>query len=125
MATAPHLLDPLPKLSGAVAAWVDSVRQLTESKAVHWCEGSEAGIRDSTARLVRDAERTVLNSQTFPGCYLARSHPSDVARVEHLTYICTSSKEDAGPNNSWMSPEDAHAKMNSLFRGCKIGRAHV
>ncbi|GLQ43714.1 phosphoenolpyruvate carboxykinase [GTP] [Dyella nitratireducens] len=63
-----------------------------------------------------------LNQQTHPGCYLHRSHPSDVARVEHLTFVCTEHEEDAGPNNHWMAPADAHAKIDALFEGCMEGR---
>jgi phosphoenolpyruvate carboxykinase (GTP) len=122
MATAPHLLTPLDKMSGAVAEWVNSVRQLTQAKAVHWCEGSEAEFREITARLQKSGELKLLNSETFPNCYLARSHPSDVARVEHLTYICTTAKDDAGPNNHWMAPGEAHAKMDALFKGCMKDR---
>jgi phosphoenolpyruvate carboxykinase (GTP) len=122
MATAPHLLTPLDKMSGPVAEWVNSVRELTQPKAVHWCEGSEAEIREITARLQKGGELKLLNPETFPNCYLARSHPSDVARVEHLTYICTASKEDAGPNNHWMAPGEAHAKMDALFKGCMKDR---
>jgi phosphoenolpyruvate carboxykinase (GTP) len=122
MATAPHLLTPLDKMSAAVAEWVNSVRQLTQAKAVHWCEGSEAEFREITARLQKSGELKLLNPETFPNCYLARSHPSDVARVEHLTYICTTAKDDAGPNNHWMAPGEAHAKMDALFKGCMKDR---
>src|SRR5690349_22673614 len=97
MATAAHLLTPLPQLSRDVGEWVRSVRELTQPRAVHWCDGSEAEIRELTAQLLRDGELKPLNSEFFPGCTLTRSHPSDVARVQHLTYICTRSKEDAGP----------------------------
>ncbi len=122
MATAPHLLTPLDKMSAAVAEWVNSVRQLTQAKAVHWCEGSEAEFREITARLQKSGELKLLNPETFPNCYLARSHPSDVARVEHLTYICTTAKDDAGPNNHWMAPGEAHVKMDALFKGCMKDR---
>jgi phosphoenolpyruvate carboxykinase (GTP) len=63
-----------------------------------------------------------LNQQTHPNCYLHRSSPSDVARVEHLTFVCSRTKEDAGPNNIWMDPEEAHAKIDNLFRGAMRGR---
>jgi phosphoenolpyruvate carboxykinase (GTP) len=63
-----------------------------------------------------------LNPQSFPGCVLSRSHPSDVARVEHLTFVCTKNKEDAGPNNHWIAPKQAHAQMDALFAGCMQGR---
>ena len=117
MATAPNLLTSLPNLSRSVAEWVNSVRELTQPRAIHWCDGSDAEIRALTAQLLRDGELKTLNEEFFPGCHLARSHPSDVARVEHLTYICTRSKDDAGPNNHWMDPQEAHVKMRDLFRG--------
>jgi phosphoenolpyruvate carboxykinase (GTP) len=72
--------------------------------------------------LIAKQELQPLNAESFPDCYLARSHPSDVARVEHLTFICTSKQEDAGPNNIWMAPAEAHQKMDALFQGCMQGR---
>ena len=122
MATAAHLVNSLPQLSPDVAKWVDSVRELTQPRAIHWCDGSDAEIKELTAMLVRDGELTILNPDTYPGCHLSRSNPSDVARVEHLTYICTPNKEDAGPNNNWMDPTQAHTKMRDLFRGCMKNR---
>ena len=122
MATAAHLISSLPQLSPDVAKWVDSVKELTQPRAIHWCDGSDAEIRELTSKLVRDGELRVLNPDAFPGCHLSRSNPSDVARVEHLTYICTPDKEDAGPNNNWMDPAQAHAKMRDLFRGCMKNR---
>jgi phosphoenolpyruvate carboxykinase (GTP) len=122
MATAPHLLTPLSSLSKEVAEWVESVRKLTQPKSVRWCDGSDAEVRELTARLVKDGELKPLNPDYFPGCHLARSSPSDVARVEHLTFICSEQKEDAGPNNNWMAPTEARAKMRSLFAGCMKDR---
>jgi phosphoenolpyruvate carboxykinase (GTP) len=118
MATAAHLLTPLSQLSPAVTDWVESVRELTQPRAIHWCDGSDAEQRELTAKLSRDGELKALNPEFFPGCNLARSSPSDVARVEHLTFICTRSEEDAGPNNNWMAPDEAHTKMRDLFSGC-------
>src|SRR6201981_557934 len=118
MATAAHTLRPLSQLSPAVSEWVNSVRELTQPRAVHWCEGSDAEARELTALLLSRRELTALNPEFFPGCHLYRSAPSDVARVEHLTYICTRSQEDAGPNNHWIDPQQAHARMRELFSGC-------
>jgi phosphoenolpyruvate carboxykinase (GTP) len=118
MATAAHTLRPLPQLSPAVSEWVNSVRELTQPRAVHWCEGTDAEARELTALLLSRGELKALNAEQFPGCHLYRSAPNDVARVEHLTYICTRSQEDAGPNNNWMDPQQAHARMRELFRGC-------
>ncbi|MGH8308614.1 MAG: phosphoenolpyruvate carboxykinase (GTP) [Steroidobacteraceae bacterium] len=122
MATAPHILAPLPRLSRAVADWVEEVRQLTQAASVRWCEGSDAEARELTDQLVRGGELLPLDAKTFPDCHLYRSHPSDVARVEHLTFVCTRSKEAAGPNNHWMDPAEARTKMRELFRGCMRGR---
>ncbi|HTT01840.1 MAG TPA: phosphoenolpyruvate carboxykinase (GTP) [Steroidobacteraceae bacterium] len=122
MATAPHAIIDLSQLSRAVTDWVESVRQLTQPSAVHWCEGSTRELRELSSELVQSGELKVLNQAQFPGCHLARSNPSDVARVEHLTYVCTRSKEDAGPNNNWMDPAHAHEKMRALFSGCMRGR---
>ncbi|HEY7996715.1 MAG TPA: hypothetical protein VIE14_07585, partial [Steroidobacteraceae bacterium] len=117
MARAAHMLIPLDNLSRPVKQWVDSVRELTQPRAVHWVEGTDAEAREITAQLLKSGELKRLNAE-FPGCHLYRSAPNDVARVEHLTYICTPAAEDAGPNNHWMDPTAAHAKMRELFRGC-------
>jgi phosphoenolpyruvate carboxykinase (GTP) len=122
MATAPHLIPALPSLSSDVAKWVEQVRQLTQAKAVHWCDGSDAEFRELTRQLEKSGDLKQLNQQEFPGCHIAHSHPSDVARVEHLTFICTKQQEDAGPNNNWMPPADARAKMQALFSGCMKDR---
>jgi phosphoenolpyruvate carboxykinase (GTP) len=122
MATAPHAILPLSKLCPLVTEWVESVRNLTQPAAVHWCEGSAGEIKRLTEQLKETGELAELNQKEFPGCHLARSNPSDVARVEHLTFVCTRNKEDAGPNNNWMAPGDAHEKMRSLFAGCMKGR---
>jgi len=122
MATAPHLISPLSSLSSDVSKWVESVRQLTQAKAVHWCEGSDAEIAELRSQLQKSGELLPLNQKEFPGCDLARSHPSDVARVEHLTFICSKNKDDAGPNNNWMAPDEARAKMKALFSGCMKDR---
>jgi phosphoenolpyruvate carboxykinase (GTP) len=118
MAAPAHTMTALPQLSRAVADWVNSVRELTQPRDIRWCEGSDAEARELTAQQLRSKEATALNPAEFPDCYLFRSAPNDVARVEHLTYICTRSQEDAGPNNHWMDPQQAHVRMRELFRGC-------
>ncbi len=122
MATASPLPMPMSQLSRAVREWVDSVRELTEPSEVRWCEGTRGEREALVAQLVREGQLQHLDARTFPDCYLYRSDPGDVARVEHLTYICTATQEDAGPNNNWMDPEAAHEKMRELFRGCMRGR---
>jgi phosphoenolpyruvate carboxykinase (GTP) len=122
MATAPLALPALSAMSPAVSEWVASVRQLTQPERVHWCEGSDDEYRGLIAELEASGELQKLNEAHYPNCFLARSHPSDVARVEHLTFVCTTDREDAGPNNHWMAPADAKAKMLGLFEGCMKGR---
>ena len=122
MATAPHTLAPLPQIARNVAEWVDQVRELTKPDRVYWCDGSRAEYQRLRRELLAKGELKELNQQTFPGCYLSRSAPSDVARVEHLTFVCTTQQEDAGPNNHWMAPAEAKAKMQGLFQGCMRGR---
>ncbi len=87
----------------------------------HWCTGSEDEYQGLIEQMLDRGTLTRLND-TYKNCYLHRSDPSDVARVEHLTFICTQQEEDAGPNNHWMSPTDAHSKMDELFSGCMKGR---
>jgi phosphoenolpyruvate carboxykinase (GTP) len=122
MATAPHTLASLSEISRKVADWVDEVRGLTQPDRVYWCDGSRAEFQRLRRELLNRGELKELNQSTFPGCYLSRSAPSDVARVEHLTYVCPRSQEDAGPNNNWMEPTEAHAKLDALFKGCMRGR---
>ncbi|HUD43571.1 MAG TPA: phosphoenolpyruvate carboxykinase (GTP) [Dokdonella sp.] len=106
----------------ALNRWVDDVARLTRPDAIHWCDGSDAENRMLTDRMLERGDLLPLNAQTHPGCHLHRSHPSDVARVEHLTLVCTREREDAGPNNHWMAPAEAHAKIDALFDGCMQGR---
>ncbi|HUY84076.1 MAG TPA: phosphoenolpyruvate carboxykinase (GTP) [Steroidobacteraceae bacterium] len=122
MATAPRPIPELATISHEVASWVGDVAQLTVPSQVHWCDGSDAEYRMLEERLVSAGELIPLNASAYPGCHLYRSDPNDVARVEHLTYVCTREREDAGPNNPWMAPADAHRKLDDLFRGCMRGR---
>ncbi|WP_257722440.1 phosphoenolpyruvate carboxykinase (GTP) [Dokdonella koreensis] len=102
--------------------WVDDVARLTRPDAIHWCDGSDAESQMLTELMLARGDLLALNQETHPGCHLHRSHPSDVARVEHLTLVCTRNREDAGPNNHWLAPEEAHAKIDALFDGCMQGR---
>ncbi|MFC5436966.1 phosphoenolpyruvate carboxykinase (GTP) [Rhodanobacter umsongensis] len=106
----------------ALEHWVNEVAALTRPARIHWCDGSEAEYRTLVQRMLADGTLIELNQQTHPGCYLHRSHPSDVARVEQLTLVCHPNEEDAGPNNHWMAPAEAHAKIDALFDGCMEGR---
>ncbi|HJT98004.1 MAG TPA: phosphoenolpyruvate carboxykinase (GTP) [Rhodanobacteraceae bacterium] len=106
----------------ALNRWVDEVARLTKPDAVHWCDGSDEENRALIAQMERDGTLIALNPKTHPNCWLHRSNPSDVARVEHLTFVCTSNRDDAGPNNHWMDPAEAHAKVDALFEGAMRGR---
>jgi phosphoenolpyruvate carboxykinase (GTP) len=106
----------------ALNQWVESVARLTQPEKIHWCNGSEAENKSLIDLMLNTGDLIKLNEKTHPNCYLHRSSPSDVARVEHLTFVCTSNKEDAGANNHWMAPADAHAKMDELYAGCMRGR---
>lgn len=108
--------------------WVDEQARLTKPKKVYWCDGSE----EEAQRLIEIGMReeringqpifTELNQKIWPNAYLHRSHPTDVARTEHLTFVCYPDKETAGPNNNWMHPDEAKAKMRKLSEGCMNGR---
>ncbi len=108
--------------NNALAKWVDEVAALTKPDNIVWCDGSESEFDSLVDHMLETGTLTKLNEETYPNCYLHRSNPSDVARVEHLTFICSKSQEDAGPNNNWMDPAEAHAKIDALFDGCMKGR---
>ena len=102
--------------------WVEQTAKLTRPDRIHWCNGSDIERDEIVQQMLGTGDLIELNQATFPKCYLHRSNPSDVARVEHLTFICTPEKEDAGPNNNWMDPATAHARIDALFAGCMQGR---
>ncbi|WP_235566450.1 phosphoenolpyruvate carboxykinase (GTP) [Lysobacter sp. Root667] len=106
----------------ALNEWVAQVAALTRPDHIHWCDGSDAENAALIERMLADGTLEKLNGDTHPGSYLHRSHPDDVARVEHLTFVCTRERDDAGPNNHWMEPAEAHAKMDALYDGCMRGR---
>ncbi|WP_257386691.1 phosphoenolpyruvate carboxykinase (GTP) [Tahibacter caeni] len=106
----------------ALNRWVDEVARLTQPDRIHWCDGSEAEYQALVELMLDTGDLTELNPATHPNCYLHRSNPSDVARVEHLTFVCPANAEDAGANNHWMAPDEAHRKIDALFAGCMKGR---
>lgn len=115
-------------MATSLERWVDEQAALTKPKSIYWCDGSEAeahklieiGIREE--RINGQPIFHELNQKVWPNAYLHRSHPTDVARTEHLTYVCYPDKETAGPNNNWMDPEEAKAMMRKLFDGCMTGK---
>jgi phosphoenolpyruvate carboxykinase (GTP) len=106
----------------ALQDWVDSVAKLTQPENIHWCNGSDSEYKRLINQMVRSGDLLELDKEHYPHCYLHRSDPSDVARVEHLTFVCTRNKADAGPNNNWMNPDEAHRLVDALFDGAMQGR---
>ena len=102
--------------------WVDQVAIHTQPDAIHWCTGTDTEYQELIRQMLADGTLTQLNEEKYPNCYLHLSDPRDVARVEHLTFVCTATEDDAGPNNHWMQPAAAHAKIDALFDGCMKGR---
>ena len=106
----------------ALQEWVDSVAKLTQPEDIHWCNGSDAEFKRLINQMNRSGDLLELDQESYPHCYLHRSDPSDVARVEHLTFVCTKNEADAGSNNNWLDPEQAHRKIDALFEGAMQGR---
>ena len=102
--------------------WIGEITRLCTPDSVHWCDGSEEEYQLLLDGMVASGAAVRLNQQLRPGCYLFRSHPSDVARVEDRTFIASPTREEAGPTNNWRDPEELRATMLALYRGCMKGR---
>jgi phosphoenolpyruvate carboxykinase (GTP) len=111
-----------PTRNARLLAWVDEVVKLCKPDAVHWCDGSQAEYDTLCEMMVRKGVFTRLNPAKRPGCFLARSHASDVARVENRTFICSRRQEEAGHTNNWRDPDEMKAEMRGLYKGCMRGR---
>ena len=105
-----------------VTAWVREMEALLGPAKVHWCDGSQAEYDALCRDMVAAGTLTALDDERRPGCYLARSHPSDVARVEDRTFICSRDPEDAGPTNNWRDPDEMKVLLTDLSRGAMRGR---
>src|SRR5579871_1702182 len=102
--------------------WVEKMAELTEPAEIHWVDGSEEERDQLYAEMVAAGTLIKLNEKLWPGCYYARSDASDVARVEDRTFICSLSKDGAGPTNNWVNPFEMRKKLKELFSGCMQGR---
>ncbi len=102
--------------------WVNEAAKLTKPDRVVYCDGSETENQRIFAEMLRGKDTVSLNDRTYPNCHLHRSSPTDVARTEHLTFICSADKQDAGPTNNWMDPVEAKHKLGALFDGSMRGR---
>ncbi len=103
-------------------SWVNEVAELCQPDSIYWCDGSQEENDRLLSEMVASGAAVKLNPEKRPGCYLFRSHPSDVARVEDRTFIASRKKEDAGPTNNWIDPVELKATMTELYRGSMKGR---
>jgi phosphoenolpyruvate carboxykinase (GTP) len=115
-------LDNPPTSHSRLLAWVREVAELTTPDAVVWCDGSEQEWQRLTGQLVDAGTLVPLNPKIKPNSFWARTDPSDVARVEERTFICSVEEADAGPTNNWVAPAEMKRTMTELYRGCMTGR---
>src|SRR6185503_15094751 len=106
----------------SVISWVESQAKLCRPDYVFWCDGSEAERDFLTQQAIEQGVLIKLNQEKLPGCYYHRSNPNDVARVEQCTYICTDTREEAGPTNNWAEPRATYQKLYGLCAGAMKGR---
>jgi phosphoenolpyruvate carboxykinase (GTP) len=109
-------------LATPLEQWVEDAARLTKPDSVVYCDGSQEENQRVLAEMLRQGDSEILNQQTYPNSYLHRSSPNDVARTEHLTFICSTQKDDAGPTNNWMDPRAAKHKVGALLDGAMRGR---
>jgi len=111
-----------PTTNKHLIRWVEKMAELTQPAAIHWVDGSRKEYDKLCGDLIASGTFMRLNQKLWPGCFYARSDPRDVARVEDRTFICSYSKDSAGPTNNWVEPYDMRKKLKQLFNGCMRGR---
>lgn len=115
-------MSKYPTHNKKLIEWVEKAVKLCQPDDVVWVDGSPEQKEKLEKEAVTAGELIPLNTEKLPGCFLHRTNPNDVARTEHLTFICTRKKHDAGPNNNWMSPRAAYKKAKDIFKGSMKGR---
>src|SRR5690606_5338073 len=111
-----------PTRHARLLAWVREVATLTTPDRIVWCDGSDREWNELIRELLNAGTIEPLNPEKRPNSYLARTDPTDVARVEERTFICSVDPADAGPTNNWVDPVEMKREMTELYRGCMRGR---
>ncbi|MBM3245485.1 MAG: phosphoenolpyruvate carboxykinase (GTP) [Candidatus Omnitrophica bacterium] len=115
-------MDKFPTHNKKLKEWVSKMAKLCQPDSIVWIDGSDGQKKQLEEEAFATDEIIRLNQEKLPGCVLHRTHPNDVARTEHLTFICTKKKHDAGPNNNWMPPATGYKKAREIFKGAMRGR---